>query len=99
MVFGWLAIMEKILTIESLITFGGVKKILEDGCIMCSGDAEIVNHLSVNCKVAQQFWTSLLGWCDCRWVLPNSLCHLSKAWNLVVGSTRERVMWRATIKK
>lgn len=39
-----------------------------------------MDHLLVTCSFAILNWTSIIGWFDCSWVLPNSLGLLYHAW-------------------
>lgn len=51
-----------------------------NGCPMCLKEAELMDHLLVTCTFAILNWTSIIGWFDCSWVLPNSLGLLYHAW-------------------
>ena len=61
---------------------------------MCLSDEESMNHLLLNCKIAQSLWMSVVGWFDCSWALPNSLTELFQAWKNPLGGSRGKVMWR-----
>ena len=54
----------------------------------CLASEESVDHLLLNCKVAQAVWTSVLVWFDCSWTLSCSLHHLFEAWEMWLGSAR-----------
>lgn len=70
------------------------KVTIVNACIMCLASNESMDHLLLNCKVAQAVWTSGLGWFECSWTLPCSLQHLFEAWKMCVGSARGKIMWR-----
>lgn len=89
--FGWTVILGRILTMNNLQER---KKILVNGCLMCLAEAETVNHLLLNCKVAQKLWNSILTWFDCSWLMPTRLSIMFEAWSLLMGSVRGRVMWK-----
>ena len=63
-IFGWLAIQKKILTMDNLRRRG---KILVNACPM---------YLVLNRKVAKMVWSSVLRWFSCSWVFPCSIQEL-----------------------
>ena len=65
-------------------------------CPMCLKNAEFVDHLFLNCRVAQGLWNDVYSWFDMRGVLPVHFSQLFEIWMLGVGSTRGRIMWRTS---
>ena len=72
-IFGWLAIQKKILTMDNLRRKG---KFLVNACPMCLEEEETVDHLTLNCRVANMIWNSVLGWFSCSWAFPRSIQDL-----------------------
>lgn len=58
-VFGWLALQGKILTLDNLHKW---KTVVVNACPMCLADEESVDHLLLKCKLAQRLWNSVLSW-------------------------------------
>ena len=69
-------------------------RIVVNGCAMCFRDDELVDHLLLNCKVAQFIWRSVVEWFDCCWVFPKSLPDLFQAWKAPIGTPRGKELWR-----
>ena len=85
------------LTWRSLtINLRNQKSCIVNACPMCLADEEAMDHLFLNCRVAQFLWTSVFSWLDVSGVLPFSLFHLFEVWNLGVSSCRGRIMWRCS---
>lgn len=61
-----------------------------NGCPMCLGDEESVDHLMLNYKIVQSIWRVVVGWFDCCWVFPNSLLELFQVWKAQLGFIEER---------
>lgn len=91
--FGWIAILCKLLTQDNLHRRG---LIIFNVCHLCLEDGESVDHLFLRCKTSRCIWNSVLSWFSCEWVLPCSLPLLFEALKLAIGSTRGRVMWKAS---
>lgn len=53
---------------------------------MCLADYEIVDHLFLNCRVAQIIWRSVINWFKCYLVFPRSKLQLLEACNMGVGN-------------
>ena len=61
-IFGWLALQKRILTMDNLRRRG---RIVGNDCPMCLRNEESVDHLLLNCMVAQLIWRSVVEWFDC----------------------------------
>ena len=64
---------------------------------MCLKDAELVDHLFLNCRVAQGLWNSVYMWFDMSGVLPTRFSQLFEVWKLGVGHSKGRIdgtAWR-----
>ena len=90
LVFGWLALRNRILTMDNLRRRGMV---VVDGFPLCLKDEEFVDHLLLRCNFAYRMWTVVLGWFGCSWVLPNSLLDLFEAWSGPSLAPRGKEMW------
>lgn len=66
--------------------------IIVNACPMCLNDEENVDHLPLNCRVAQGLWSILFSWFGCSSVLPSTICGLFENWHLVLRSDRGRAM-------
>ena len=64
--------------------------------IMCLADEELVDHLLLNCKVAQGLWSEALSRFHYSLAHPRSICGLFEAWMLEVRFIKGRIMWRTT---
>jgi len=58
-IFRWLALRKRILTMDNLRRRG---RIVVNGCQMCLREEEFVDHLMLHCKTAQAIWRSVVGW-------------------------------------
>ena len=67
------------------------KKILVNTCPICLADEEIVDNISLNCKIVKGLWSVVLSWFDCGCVLPRMSYGPFEAWHLVVGL--DQIMW------
>lgn len=67
-------------------------------CPLCSANEDTVDHLLLNCRVAQVLWRSILSWFKYRWVLRRSIRDLVEAWHLQSLSIRGRVMWTSFLR-
>lgn len=84
---GWLSLCGRILTMDNLWKH---KVVIVSAYPVCLAGEETVDHLMLNCWVAQQVWRSVLWWFGCGWVLPYTLGHLFEAWKMGVGT----VVWK-----
>lgn len=87
MAFGIVAIIGKILT---LITFGVKRRFLVNGCPKCLTNSKSLDHLSPNCKAAQNLCYSIMVWFDCSWVIPIKFIMVRQFSLLVIIS----VIWK-----
>eukprot|EP00268_Persea_americana_P033489 TRINITY_DN33165_c1_g2_i2.p1 TRINITY_DN33165_c1_g2~~TRINITY_DN33165_c1_g2_i2.p1 ORF type:complete len:146 (+),score=9.08 TRINITY_DN33165_c1_g2_i2:242-679(+) len=67
-----------------------------NACPVCFAGEESIDHLLLNCRIAQQLWRSTLDWFQVSKPLPNSLSALFEFWRLGVGFTRERILRNAS---
>lgn len=67
--FAWLAIL-------AMDNHRRRKWIEVNACPMFLADEEMVDHLMLSCKAVQAMWRSVLGWFDCKWVLPRKSVSL-----------------------
>lgn len=63
--------------------------IIVNACPMCLNDEENVDHLPLNCRVAQGLWSILFSWFGCSSVLPSTICGLFENWHLVFAPIEE----------
>ena len=80
-VFGWLVLRKRILTMDNLRRR---RKVVVNGCPMCLTEEETVDHLLLNCKVAQMLWRLVIDCFGCSWVLPNCIVDLFQAWKSLI---------------
>ena len=66
--------------------------IVVNACPMCLAGEESIDHLLLNCSIAQHLWRSVLGWFHVYTPIPHSLLSLLAFWTLGVESKRERIM-------
>ena len=90
LVFGWLALKNRISTMDNLRRKGLV---LVNACPLCLQDEESVEHLLLKCSFTHRVWTTVLDSFGCRWVLPNSLLALFEAWINPPVAPRGKEMW------
>jgi hypothetical protein len=64
--FLWLALENKILTWDTLLTKGWEGPSF---CILCTNGPEYVSHLLINCCFTKQVWLLILGGLNLRFVL------------------------------
>ena len=64
-IFGWLALRRRILTMDNLRRRD---RIVINGCPICLRDEETVDHLMLICKIAWMIWKSVIKWFGCCWV-------------------------------
>lgn len=88
--FGWIALHSGILAMDNLHSR---KKILVNTCPMCLADEELVDHLLLRCRVAQEIWSHVLRLFHCGWVFPNSFLEVFQARDLRCTLVRGRLMW------
>ena len=88
-VFSWLALWGGVLTMDNLSWH---RKIIVNACPVCLVNEESVDHLLLNCKVAQGLWSEVLNWFHCSWAHPRSIGGLVEAWLLEVGSIKRKLM-------
>lgn len=62
--------------------------------MICLYYEETTDHLVLNFMVALTLWSSVLGWFEYIWVLPNDLFDLFEAWKMAVGSARGKSLER-----
>lgn len=93
-VFGWLVLRKRILTMDNLRRR---RMVVVNGCPMCFSKEETVNHLLLNCKVAHLLWRSVMDCFGCSWVFPNCIVELFQAWRSPVRSHRGKEMWGLTL--
>ena len=55
-----------------------------------------MDHLLVQCAMAQDIWNLLLSSFGYSWVLPLSIHNLFEAWMFGSGSSKRKLLWRAS---
>lgn len=55
-----------------------------------------INHLLLNCKVALEVWSSVLGGFGCSWVLSKSIGDLFDTWKFYLGSPKGKILLRSS---
>ena len=68
-------------------------KILVNACPMCLEEEETVDHLTLNCRVANMIWNSVLGWFSYSWAFPRPIQDLIKSWKSPISHPRGKEMW------
>lgn len=69
-------------------------RVVVNACPLCLSAEESVNHLMLNCSMANSIWSAILNYFHVSWVLPRHIGELFEAWKLQIGATRGRTMWR-----
>ena len=92
-VFGWLVLRGRILTMDNLKRRG---KILVNACPMCLKDEETIGHLLLRCNNAVKIWNTVINWFGCSWVFPKHVQVLFMAWKSPIGSQKGKEMWKLT---
>lgn len=80
---GWSALLDGILTMDKLRQW---QVVVVNACPMCLVGEESIDHLLLNCRIAQCLWRAILGWFHYSGPLPRSLLALFEYWRLGVGS-------------
>ena len=75
--FSWLALRKRILTGDRLQKLNIVQNFK---CVLCLEGLESVDHLFVQCKVAQECWSFVLQKLNVMFPLPNTLWDLFNGW-------------------
>ena len=75
--FSWLALRKRILTGDRLQKLNIVQNFK---CVLCLEELESVDHLFVQCKVAQECWSFVLQKLNVMFPLPNTLWDLFNGW-------------------
>ena len=91
LVFGWLALRNRILTMNNLRRGGMV---VVNACPLCLKDEEFVDHILLKRNFAHRTWSVVLGWFGFSWVLPNSLSDPFEAWICPSMAPRGKEMWK-----
>lgn len=68
------------------------KMIVVNACLLCLAAEESVDHLLLNCRLANTIWNSFLRSFDCSCVL-DSISGLLFSWWLSIGLSKGRIMW------
>lgn len=89
-VFGWLAVQGKILTMDNLCLWN---MIIVNAYPLCLQAEESVDHLLLNCVMAQGMWLAFLNLFGCQWMLSRRVLYHFLAWSCAVGSKRGTMMW------
>lgn len=65
---------------------------------MCLREEESVDHLMLNCRIAQALWTAVVGWFGCSCVFRESIIELIQAWKTPIRALRGKEMWRLSFR-
>ena len=87
MVFGWLALRNRILTMDNLRRRDVV---VVNACPFCLKDEESVDHILVKCNFANMTRSVVLG----LFMVPYSLSDLFEAWTCPSMAPRGKEMWK-----
>lgn len=91
--FGWVAGLQKILTINNLRLR---KMIIVNACPLCLSDVESINHLLLHCKFSYQIWMHFFPFLGVFFCLRHSRGKLFNEEVVVSGSSFQRSLWRVT---
>lgn len=75
--FIWCVARGKIFTIDNFIKR---RLVNVNWCCMCTLDVELVSHLLIHTKVAQELWTLILGMFGIVCVFPTEVVGLIYSW-------------------
>ena len=89
MAFGWTALLGGIKTMDNLRR---QRVPIVNACPMCLAGEESIDHLLLNCSIAQYLWRMVLGWFYVSTSIPHSLLVLFEFWRLGVGFKKGKIM-------
>ena len=75
----WFILLERLNTKDRLCCFGSIPA-NDSQCVLCSNNAESIQHLFFECPVAWMFWHSYLQWWGISWCYNNSPMLFFEAW-------------------
>lgn len=88
--FAWMALHNRILTSDHLVKLNIVDPFK---CPLCDVKFEIVDHLFVQCIVANQCWNFIKNKLQLSIPLPNSIWDLFQAWSVLYQSSFFACIW------
>ncbi|QHN75933.1 uncharacterized protein LOC107614814 [Arachis ipaensis] len=77
--FGWFVLVGRVNTKERLTKLG-VHIQSDSSCVLCSKEAESVEHLFLRCKVTWQVWCKWLRSLSREWIIPGTIKELFESW-------------------
>eukprot|EP00268_Persea_americana_P056875 TRINITY_DN6763_c1_g1_i3.p1 TRINITY_DN6763_c1_g1~~TRINITY_DN6763_c1_g1_i3.p1 ORF type:complete len:114 (-),score=14.00 TRINITY_DN6763_c1_g1_i3:334-675(-) len=89
MAFEWTALLGGILKMDKLRSW---RVTIVNACPMCLVGEESIDHLLLNCPIAQYLWRMVLGWFHVSTPIPHSFLVLFEFWRLGVGFRRGKIM-------
>lgn len=89
-VFGWLASLEKILTIDNLRLR---RVMIVNACPLCLSNAVSVNHLLLHCSFALKVWYCFFQLLGVAFCVPKTCVDLVNEEMLLVGTSFRRNLW------
>ena len=88
--FGWLAALGKILTIDNLRK---KNMVLINKCGMCKRNEESIDHLLLHCEGARVLWNAFFSCFGLAWSMPRGVVNLLQCWWLG-GRSCSVVVWK-----
>ena len=93
-VFLWLAVAEKISTVDNLRKRRIMSEAISDTCVLCGKEKETITHLFLHCEFASCIWQSFFKKCGISWCLPRALSELMEAWRSGPFKGVGLILWR-----
>ena len=92
-VFSWLLVLKKLNTRDLLQKRQPFWSASPSWCVLCRSESEMVNHLFLQCSIAQRVWMYILQKFNVSWVLPQDVNHLIEGDFMVGRDKRTKLLW------
>ena len=89
--FAWLALRNKILTMDNIRPWNMV---VVHACLLCLADEESVDHLLLHCRLTKALCPCIFIDFSCSWVLLQSLPKLFQQWFCPISRFKGKTIWR-----
>ena len=92
LLFGWTAVLGKILTIDNLRR---CNIIIVDWCCTCKQNEESVDHLLLHCGMVGELWSLVLCLFGLQWAIPKRVVNLLGSWKGRFAKHQNGNIWNA----